>query len=72
MNETRNEPQRRITANVSIGNYLIQRLRDYGIEDVFGIPGDYVLSFYSELEKSPSSWPVSKCIASHCRTKCSR
>lgn len=53
MNESRNEPQRRITANVSIGNYLIQRLRDYGIEDVFGIPGDYVLSFYSELEKSP-------------------
>ncbi len=53
MNGNRNEPARRITANVSIGNYLIQRLRDYGIEDVFGIPGDYVLSFYSELEKSP-------------------
>ncbi len=44
---------RRPTANLSIGHYLIQRLRDYGIEDVFGIPGDYVLSFYSELEKSP-------------------
>ncbi len=46
-------PPRRSTANVTIGQYLIQRLRDYGIEDVFGIPGDYVLSFYSELEKSP-------------------
>ncbi|MGI9471874.1 MAG: alpha-keto acid decarboxylase family protein [Rubripirellula sp.] len=44
---------RRTTANVSIGGYLIQRLRDYGIDDLFGIPGDYVLSFYSELEKSP-------------------
>jgi indolepyruvate decarboxylase len=44
---------RRTTANVSIGDYLIQRLLDYGIEDLFGIPGDYVLSFYSELEKSP-------------------
>ena len=42
-----------MTANLSIGGYLIQRLRDYGIHDVFGIPGDYVLSFYSELEKSP-------------------
>ncbi len=46
-------PARRVTANLSIGQYLIQRLRDYGIEDLFGIPGDYVLSFYSELEKSP-------------------
>lgn len=44
---------RRVTANVSIGQYLIQRLQDYGINDLFGIPGDYVLSFYSELEKSP-------------------
>lgn len=37
----------------SIGEYLIRRLRDYGIADVFGIPGDYVLSFYTLLEKSP-------------------
>lgn len=38
---------------VSIGQYLIQRLQDYGIADIFGIPGDYVLSFYADLEKSP-------------------
>ncbi|MCO8124055.1 thiamine pyrophosphate-binding protein [Stieleria sp. TO1_6] len=44
---------RRVTANVSIGQYLIQRLQDYGIGHMFGIPGDYVLSLYSELEKSP-------------------
>jgi indolepyruvate decarboxylase len=37
----------------SIGEYLIQRLQDYGIADVFGIPGDYVLSFYTMLEQSP-------------------
>jgi indolepyruvate decarboxylase len=56
MNQNSSEPAgmpRRRTANVSIGGYLIQRLRDYGIDDVFGIPGDYVLSFYSELERSP-------------------
>lgn len=40
-------------AKLSIGEYLIQRLQDYGIADVFGIPGDYVLSFYTMLEKSP-------------------
>jgi len=37
----------------TIGQYLIQRLQDYGVRDIFGIPGDYVLSFYSMLEESP-------------------
>jgi indolepyruvate decarboxylase len=37
----------------SIGEYLIRRLQDYGIADVFGIPGDYVLSYYAMLEQSP-------------------
>jgi indolepyruvate decarboxylase len=37
----------------TIGQYLIQRLQDYGVGHVFGIPGDYVLSFYSMLEQSP-------------------
>ena len=39
--------------SLSIGQYLIRRLSDYGIRHVFGLPGDYVLSFYSMLEKSP-------------------
>ena len=38
---------------LSIGEFLIRRLQDYGIHDVFGIPGDYVLAFYSMLEHSP-------------------
>ena len=37
---------------VSVGEYLIRRLQDYGISDLFGIPGDYVLSLYSMLEDS--------------------
>jgi len=41
------------TPSPSIGEYLIQRLQDYGIADIFGIPGDYVLSFYTLLEESP-------------------
>jgi indolepyruvate decarboxylase len=40
-------------SGLSIGEYLIQRLQDYGIRDVFGIPGDYVLGFYSMLSASP-------------------
>ncbi len=37
----------------SIGEYLIQRLQDHGVRDVFGIPGDFVLQFYGMLEESP-------------------
>jgi indolepyruvate decarboxylase len=40
-------------AGLSIGQYLIKRLQDYGVMDVFGIPGDYVLTFYHLLEESP-------------------
>ncbi|MBM97562.1 MAG: preprotein translocase subunit Tim44 [Planctomycetaceae bacterium] len=42
----------RMTVDLSIGQYLIRRLQDYGIGDVFGIPGDYVLSFYTQMEDS--------------------
>ncbi|MBN2293965.1 MAG: alpha-keto acid decarboxylase family protein [Pirellulales bacterium] len=40
-------------SGVSIGGYLIERLQDLGVRDIFGIPGDYVLAFYAQLEKSP-------------------
>jgi indolepyruvate decarboxylase len=37
----------------TIGEYLIQRLQDYGLRHVFGIPGDFVLQFYGQLQDSP-------------------
>ncbi len=37
----------------TIGAYLIQRLQDYGVKDMFGIPGDYSLQLYGMLEESP-------------------
>jgi indolepyruvate decarboxylase len=37
----------------TIGTYLIQRLQDYGLKHVFGIPGDFVLQFYGMLQDSP-------------------
>lgn len=40
-------------SGLSIGKYLIKRLQDYELKDVFGIPGDYILNFYSQLEESP-------------------
>ena len=56
MNSASNTPQNpatQIVSGVSIGQYLIRRLQEYGLQDIFGIPGDYILSFYSMLEKSP-------------------
>ena len=41
------------SAELTIGSYLIQRLQDYGVTDMFGIPGDFVLQFYGLLEESP-------------------
>ncbi|MBY0588457.1 alpha-keto acid decarboxylase family protein [bacterium] len=37
----------------TISDYLIQRLQSLGLRTVFGIPGDYVLGFYADLEASP-------------------
>lgn len=36
----------------TIGEYLLNKLESYGIEHIFGIPGDYVLRFYKLIEQS--------------------
>ena len=41
------QPQRK-----TVGAYLIERLYELGLRHVFGIPGDYVLGFYTLLEQS--------------------
>ncbi|HPD16507.1 MAG TPA: thiamine pyrophosphate-binding protein [Planctomycetota bacterium] len=38
--------------SATVGSYLVQRLEEAGLKHVFGIPGDYVLSFYDLLEAS--------------------
>lgn len=37
----------------TISNYLIESIQKAGADHIFGIPGDYVIKFFSELEKSP-------------------
>ncbi|MCA8987203.1 MAG: alpha-keto acid decarboxylase family protein, partial [Planctomycetaceae bacterium] len=44
---------RRSADEPEIGAYLIAKLQEYGIKDLFGIPGDFVLQFYGMLEESP-------------------
>ena len=53
MSRSPHSPAPSTVTGTSIGDYLIRRLQDYGIRDVFGIPGDYVLGFYSMLDQSP-------------------
>ncbi|HEY2158306.1 MAG TPA: thiamine pyrophosphate-binding protein, partial [Isosphaeraceae bacterium] len=43
----------RTLPETTIGGYLIERLQALGVEDVFGIPGDYILTLYKMLEESP-------------------
>ncbi len=37
----------------NLGDYLIGRLQESGVRHVFGVPGDYVLSFFKKLSESP-------------------
>lgn len=37
----------------TIGEYLLKKLQDYGVDHIFGIPGDYVVQFFDLIEKGP-------------------
>ncbi|MGH7198174.1 MAG: alpha-keto acid decarboxylase family protein [Candidatus Omnitrophota bacterium] len=36
----------------TIGEYLIERLYAHGVEHIFGVPGDYALGFFHQLDQS--------------------
>ena len=38
---------------LTIGEYLLKKLKSYEINHIFGIPGDYVVQFFDMIEKSP-------------------
>jgi TPP-dependent 2-oxoacid decarboxylase len=40
------------SVEVTIGDYLINRLYEHGLRHAFGIPGDYVLAFYKQMDDS--------------------
>ena len=39
-------------SSYTVSSYLIGRLYDHGVRHIFGVPGDYVLGFYRELDRS--------------------
>src|SRR5215203_876236 len=44
-----------MASSYSIGDYLIHSLYGRGITHIFGVPGDYILSFYDRITKSKIS-----------------
>lgn len=38
-----------MATSTTVGEYLIARLEQLGVKHVFGVPGDYVLTFYDQL-----------------------
>src|ERR687885_2976274 len=45
----------------TIGTYLIQRIYDHGVHYVFGVPGDFVLGFYQQLNDSNKLKVINTC-----------
>jgi len=46
---------------VTVGQYLAQRLEEVGIRDYFAIPGDFNLSLLDELLKNPGLKMINCC-----------
>ena len=40
-------------ATIQLGEFLFSRLREEGVQHIFGIPGDYILPLYKALELTP-------------------
>ena len=38
---------------LTIGEYFLKKLKNYEINHIFGIPGDYVVQFFDMIEQSP-------------------
>ncbi|MGL5616633.1 MAG: alpha-keto acid decarboxylase family protein [Sarcina sp.] len=46
---------------IQIGNYLIKRLSELGVKDIFGVPGDYNLGFLDLIEDSKDVEWIGNC-----------
>ncbi|GAA4250282.1 alpha-keto acid decarboxylase family protein [Dactylosporangium darangshiense] len=48
-------------AECTVGDYLLQRLREIGVRHVFGVPGDYQLEFLDQIEATDGIEWVGNC-----------
>jgi indolepyruvate decarboxylase len=40
------------SSEITVAGYLLTRLRDLGVDHLFGVPGDFVLGFFNQVLKS--------------------
>jgi len=36
----------------TVGEYLLTRLKQVGVDHLFGVPGDFVLAFFNQVSES--------------------
>src|SRR5512140_1331321 len=41
-----------INSEITVAEYLLIRLKEIGVDHIFGVPGDFVLGFFNEVLKS--------------------
>src|SRR5450631_1713738 len=40
------------SSEITVADYLISRLKEIGVDHIFGVPGDFVLGFFNQVLKS--------------------
>jgi len=50
-----------MTTSYTVASYLIDRLKEVGVEHVFGVPGDYAFPFLDQIESEPTIKWVGVC-----------
>jgi indolepyruvate decarboxylase len=45
-----------MTNGYTVSTYLLHRLKELGVNHLFGVPGDYVLDFLDQVMTSPVAW----------------
>ncbi|OGR94345.1 MAG: hypothetical protein A2016_04830 [Elusimicrobia bacterium GWF2_62_30] len=41
-----------LTAEITVAGYLLKRLKEIGVEHLFGVPGDFAMGFFNQVLKS--------------------
>jgi TPP-dependent 2-oxoacid decarboxylase len=41
-----------VNAEITVAEYLLSRLKEIGVDHLFGVPGDFVLGFLNQVLKS--------------------
>ncbi|GGH84542.1 indolepyruvate decarboxylase [Pullulanibacillus pueri] len=53
-----NQMETKIMSQVTLGHYLLDRLSQEGVTEIFGVPGDYNFSLLDTIEKFENIWFV--------------